>query len=285
MSSIDSTGTDWTDSEIDLIVADYFEMLQYERLSEPYVKAERNRALQQLTHRSKGSIEFKHQNISAVLHKLGMDWIPGYKPMANYQKSLLAGIERYLDARSEILVPPLLDMISGLAERGILYLEPAPPLSLPYTENAAVNRLVRKFDAASRDERNRALGKRGEELVFHSERSRLSAEGRADLARKVRWISQEDGDGAGYDIQSFDSEGAERLLEVKTTIGGQLTPFFLSENERLLSAERAKEFRLIRLYEFNRDPKAFQLTPPLEHAVILRPAVYRADFGGERPQG
>ena len=67
MSNIDPAGTDWTDDEIDLIVADYFEMLQFERLDEPYVKAERNRALQDLTRRSKGSIEFKYQNISAVL--------------------------------------------------------------------------------------------------------------------------------------------------------------------------------------------------------------------------
>src|SRR5262245_57265909 len=96
----DPTGSDWTENEIDLIVADYFEMLRMERAGTPYVKAERNRGLQELTRRSRGSIEFKHQNISAVLLRLGMDWIPGYKPMANYQAALIAGIERYLNCRS-----------------------------------------------------------------------------------------------------------------------------------------------------------------------------------------
>ena len=90
MAEIDPTGSDWSDREIDLIVTDYFDMLQLERLGQPYVKAERNRALQELMGRSRGSIEFKHQNISAVLYfKLGLDWITGYKPMANYQKALL----------------------------------------------------------------------------------------------------------------------------------------------------------------------------------------------------
>jgi hypothetical protein len=32
------------------------------------------------THRS---VEFKHQNISAVLDELGMPWIPGYIPKRN----------------------------------------------------------------------------------------------------------------------------------------------------------------------------------------------------------
>ena len=52
MSESDPTGTDWTDKEIDLIVADYFDMLRREILREPYVKAHRNAALQELTGRS-----------------------------------------------------------------------------------------------------------------------------------------------------------------------------------------------------------------------------------------
>lgn len=278
MSAADSTGTDWSEREIDLIVADYFEMLQFERDGVPYVKAERNRALQELTNRSRSSIEFKHQNISAVLHELGMDWIPGYKPMANYQKALIGGIEHYLDLRGDILVPSLPAVVHGLAEDVALFFEPPPALAATPVSNGTLTRLVRKFDPAARDARNRALGKRGEELAFINERARLKSEGRADLARKVRWISEEDGDGSGYDILSFDAAGTERLLEVKTTIGNHMTPFFLSENERLLSTERPKEFRLLRLYEFNRNPKAFELVPPLEHVVILKPASYKVSF-------
>jgi hypothetical protein len=274
----DPTGSDWSVGEIDLIVADYFDMLRLERAGERYVKAERNRALQELTHRSRGSIEFKHQNISAVLLRLGMDWIPGYKPMPNFQKALIGGIERFLDHQIDILVPPSPSIITGVAEDSTLFIEPVPIVAANLSEPESLTRLVRKFDPAARDAANRILGKRGEERVFLSERSRLKAEGRNDLASKVRWVSEEDGDGAGYDIRSFDVSGLERLLEVKTTIGSDITPFFLTENERSLSAERPAEFRLLRLYDFNRKPRAFELVPPLEHVIVLRPTIYRASL-------
>ena len=279
MAEVDPGGSDWSDHEIDLIVADYFDMLQLERLGQSYVKAERNRALQDLTGRSRGSIEFKHQNISAVLYKLGLDWISGYKPMANYQKALLGGIERYLDHKADIFTAPSAVIIGGLAEEGELFVEEPPQIAQTIADPEPLVRLVRKFDPAARDARNRKLGKSGEERVFFSERTRLKAEGREDLAKKVRWVSEEDGDGAGYDILSFTVAGGKRLLEVKTTVGSQTTPFYLTENERLLSTERPDEFRLLRLYEFNRNPKAFQLAPPLESSVILSPANYKASFG------
>jgi len=39
MSPTNTAGTDWTDDEIDLIVADYFDMLKLDIASVPYVKA------------------------------------------------------------------------------------------------------------------------------------------------------------------------------------------------------------------------------------------------------
>lgn len=94
----------------------------------------------------------------------------------------------------------------------------------------------------------------------------------------MRWVSQEDGDGAGDDISSYDQAGRERLIEVKTTTGIGTTPFFLSENERGFAEERPDVFRLARLYDFARAPKAFELTPPLDQCVMLRPANWRAEF-------
>jgi len=280
MATDDPTGTDWTEREIDLVVADYFEMLEMELAGEPYTKAHRNAALQSLTGRSKGSIEYKHQNISAVLLRLGLPWIHGYKPMANFQQALIDGIERLLEARGTTLPGDEAEPSkAGLAEEPVLMLEEPPTLvaSSP-SDPPALRRLVGKFDPAARDARNRALGRRGEELVFRTEDARLRATGRSDLARKIRWVSEEDGDGAGYDILSFDPNGAERLIEVKTTHGHRTTPFFLTENERAVSEERAVSFRLVRLYEFSRAPRAFELVPPLERWVSLTPANFRASF-------
>ena len=139
-------------------------------------------------------------------------------------------------------------------------------------------RLVKKFDPVERDFRNRSLGKAGEEMIFAFERQHLTALGREDLARKVRWVSQEDGDGAGYDIRSFDYKGSERLIEVKTTNGLQTTPFYLTRNELSFSKERPQEFRICRLYDFLKQPKMFELAPPIENLVRLEPLSYSASF-------
>lgn len=278
MSAKDLTGTDWTDREIDLILADYFDMLRLELLRQPYNKAERNRAMQEMTGRSRGSVEFKHQNVSAVLQQLGRPWIAGYKPRANYQHVLIDGIERYLDVQGESLVIEQIPQPAFVAESE-LFLEAPPVMQAVVKPNEPLNRLVRKFDPAERDARNRKLGRQGEERILKFEHARLTESGRNDLARKIEWVSDVEGDGAGYDILSFSPDGAERLLEVKTTTGYQLTPFYLTENERTLSVERPDAFRLVRLYDFLKSPRVFELKPPLEESVMLRPTNYRASFG------
>lgn len=278
MADADLAGSDWTDREIDLIVADYFEMLRLELLRQRYNKAERNRAMQEMTGRSRGSIEFKHQNVSAVLQELCRPWIAGYKPRANYQHALIDGIERYLEARGENLIFEQVSQSAFVAE-GELFLEVPPLMQGGVEPNEPLRRLIRKFDPAGRDARNRKLGRLGEERILKFEHARLSEAGRNDLARKVKWVSDIEGDGAGYDILSFSADGAERLLEVKTTTGYQLTPFYLTENERALSAERPDAFRLVRVYDFLKSPRVFELKPPLEESVMLRPTNYRASFG------
>lgn len=63
--------------------------------------------------------------------------------------------------------------------------------------------IAKKFDVAVRDERNRALGKAGEERVLKHERDALTAAGRDDLAREIRWYSEEDSDGAMLSLVSM----------------------------------------------------------------------------------
>ena len=80
----------WSRDEVERIVADCFAMLQAELSGKAVNKTEHNRRLQgQLRGRSKGSIEFKHANISAALLHLGdLPTIDGYKPRSNYQQLL-----------------------------------------------------------------------------------------------------------------------------------------------------------------------------------------------------
>ena len=133
-----------------------------------------------------------------------------------------------------------------------------------------VDRMLKKFDPAQRDAGLRALGQQGEECVFRSGQNRLSAIGRDDLAGKVRRVAEEEGGGAGCDILSYSAKGHMRWLEVKTTSGSKATPFWISENERRVSEENPEIFRLIRLFDFAREPTAYKLRPPLgNHAQLL----------------
>lgn len=271
-------GSDWSESAIDLIVADYFEMLKLELAGQSFNKAARNRALQELTGRVRGSIEFKHQNISAVLERLELPWIEGYKPRHNIQNALIDGVARYLAVGGKWLFSYV--GVAPEREDHPAITMGAPPAHSPQIgiEPKPLRRLVRKYDPAERDARNRTLGKQGEELVFNNERARLISVGRKDLASKVQWTSEELGDGAGYDIHSFDQAGKDRLIEVKTTNGSKRTPFYLSENERAFSEERPDAFKLLRLHNFRDKPSAFELVPPLDKWVTLKPSVYRASF-------
>lgn len=266
----------WTDRELDLIVADYFAMLNDEATGKPYSKAEHNRFLQLHIDRTEGSIEFKHQNISAVLLKLGLCRIVGYLPATNYQKAITPAIDRYLSEHPAALHQERI--VEGFADRQGLFVERPPPLLPIAPAKEDMERLIRKFNPVERDFRNRKLGRDGEELVFHYERQKLQQLERPDLARKIKWISEELGDGAGYDILSFDAKGKERLIEVKTTVGVDITPFYITRNELSLAVERPDAFRLCRVFDFTAHPRMFELTPPLENFVHLSPLSYQASF-------
>lgn len=270
-------GTPWRDDELDAIVADYFEMLEAELSGLPYVKSRHSKALMARIGRTHRSVEFKHQNISAVLDELGMPWIPGYIPKRNYQNAIFDAIDRYLSKH-----PSMLERVPAGPQAAASHeiFVPAPVLQAdgaPLPER--LRRLVRKFDPVERDHRNRSLGKAGEEFVVNLERRCLAEADRPDLARKVRWVAAEDGDGAGFDVLSFDFSGQQRLLEVKTTNGAARTPFFLTRNEREAAAERPAHWRIYRVHLFATQPRIFTIAPPLEKAVNLRPETWRASFG------
>lgn len=269
----------WTDEENDMTVADYFAMLREDLAGRPYSKTGYRRALLPLLNsRSEGSIEFKHQNISAVLKGLGQNWIPGYKPAFNFQASLVDAVVRQLEA-APLQYPPSPD-IPSMRESPQLWIGPAPTLSNqpPPKELEQMLSIARKFDVAGRDERNRALGRAGEERALMHERFTLRSVGRDDLARRVRWVSEEDGDGTGYDIASFTPEGQPRLIEVKTTNGWERTPFYISRNELVVADERRAEWCLFRLWNFAREAKAFELYPPLDAHVSLTATSFQASF-------
>jgi hypothetical protein len=135
-----------------------------------------------------------------------------------------------------------------------------------------------EVDWASQDANNRKLGLAGEKWVLKDEIRLLNSAGRQDLAQKVKHVALFDSS-AGYDIISFDVDGTQKKIEVKTTKGSRSTPFFISINEVLTSSEHPEDYWLYRLFEFNEDVESnqyFALNGSVEDLFHLKPITFKA---------
>ncbi len=119
------------------------------------------------------------------------------------------------------------------------------------------NRMPRKLDYAARDEANRKLGRAGEQWVIEFEQQRLTESGHPELFQRLDWVSDSQGDGAGFDILSFEYDARHRFIEVKTTNGGLGSSFLVSHNELEFSREVCEQFYLYRVFQFREGPRLF----------------------------
>lgn len=96
---VPETDNNWTDEELRAAVDAYSWMLRQEIGGQPYEKSTVNHSLRDgaLRNRSKGSVEYRMQNISAVLLELGLPWINGYKPSGHVGDRVTALITEYLE--------------------------------------------------------------------------------------------------------------------------------------------------------------------------------------------
>ena len=79
----------WTEQHVGQLLTIYFAFLASEQRGDKYVKAGPVRELAEKQGRSKGSVEAKMMNVSAVLQAHGKPWVNGYKPLPNYNKALV----------------------------------------------------------------------------------------------------------------------------------------------------------------------------------------------------
>jgi hypothetical protein len=286
-----AAGEDWSPEEVRATVLDYMAMLKFELAGQAYNKSTHRRALlERLAGRTDGAVELKHQNISAVLRDLGHFWIPGYKPRSNYQGILATEVEAWVTANPEI-------------ERRALAAAEAPAATPEHFDFAAFEvksptlrtgseagvrelqasygeqtRVAFRRDYAACEARNSSLGLAGEELVVKFEQYRLSKDGLSRLAARVEHVSKNRGDGVGFDVLSFDANGNERFIEVKTTAFAKETPFFASASEVRFAKQNAERFSLYRLFEFRKSPKCYTLPGMIDDHCALDPISYRCSF-------
>jgi hypothetical protein len=274
---------DWTRAEVEIIVAEYFEMLQKEQAGIPYSKTEtRQRIIPLLKNRSNGSVEFKNRNISAVLARMGQPYIRGYLPAYNYQRVLLEDVVfTHLRQRPEIE-----DVFKRFAEVAPKPHEPVfetmeetmPSKKLVLSEPELIYRSPVKVNYIELEQANRVIGTTGESIALAYEKWRLIQAGKEKLADKIEWVSQTRGDGLGFDILSRNTNGTDRYIEVKSTKLTKEAPFYFSALEHDFSRRNRSNFFLYRVFNLKAEPKLFIANGAYDEFCNANPTQFKGTF-------
>lgn len=258
-------------------------MLTSDLAGTAYNKSAHRRApLLLLNGRSEQSIEFKHANISAALLDAGFPYIAGYKPRSSYQalldevlaerKTGAAQLQEVAaaDADRPMVVPEDDDILA------VLTAAPKPSADSRKVAEASRPAIRLATNYIEREALNRSMGTAGELFALNDERARLIHVGKESLAARIEHTAKVRGDYEAYDILSFDENGAERLIEVKTTKYGAETPFFVTRNEVSTSERRAPLYHVYRIYGFRQAPRLYTLPGAISQRCQLSAASFVA---------
>ncbi len=128
-------------------------------------------------------------------------------------------------------------------------------------------------DFIRKNTEDKSLGDAGEELVKNYEMSILKQKGLTELSKQVSIRK----DGEGYDILSFNENGKEKFIEVKTTKGNEKTPFHLSINEKIFSEQNIENYVIYRLYNYDDEKNTadFYEICNLEDELLFQPTEFK----------
>ena len=137
-----------------------------------------------------------------------------------------------------------------------------------------------KQDYEKKAAQNRKKGYYGELFVKEYEKQKFVSARKQIYIKDIIHLSHEEGDGAGYDIESRDLKGDKIYIEVKTTSGDINTPFYISENEIKASKQYGKNYYIYRLYGLGKSNrvKFYIIQGPLseDENIVLRATTYLA---------
>lgn len=150
----------------------------------------------------------------------------------------------------------------------------------PSNNKSHNKRNVIKKDYVKETQVKMKTGFSGEQLVMDYEVTRLKKSG---YSTKIQHVSLLD-DSKGYDILSFEEDGSERYIEVKTTKNQSMNKgsFYISENER--KCAEGKNYWIYYVTDVDGDYPVINLieNPFEEQCLQLTPVSYRATFEIEK---
>lgn len=121
-------------------------------------------------------------------------------------------------------------------------------------KNMATVFYARKLDYERINKEKKLIGNAGEELVYNDQ-IEFVKKNAPEYLKNIRHVSKVDGDGAGYDICSFNADGKLLYIEVKSTTGKKEKPFYMSVSEYAFYELHKENYVIARVYEFDMNTK------------------------------
>lgn len=117
-------------------------------------------------------------------------------------------------------------------------------------QNRVTQFYAKKLDFELINKERKLIGDAGEVFVY-KEQVEFVVKYAPEYKGSVRHVSKLDGDGAGYDILSFDEMKNIVYIEVKSTTKKKETPFYMSASEYAFFEMHKEAYVIARVYEFD----------------------------------
>lgn len=224
-----------------------------------------------------GQIEnlFKFESLCNYIHNFVMqdaELLKMYEPRR----------EKYYDPAYHLLVQDIIYTAYYYEKPELL--EPAKLVKPTEFKCIAIaNQIILKekagVDYIEEEKKRKEIGDLGEQFIYDQEREKVK-QYKLPKSKQVKWVARDIGDGLGFDILSYDGNGNEMYIEVKTTLGEEDTSFFVSANELEKSKQCGDNYYLYRVYEFDKKNVIgkYSVRKGTLEEFCLVPLSYRVDF-------
>ena len=193
----------------------------------------------------------------------------------HYPKRPLKESDVAVKSKNKDYVFPIVDSIEWVTTRRIDSKKSHDAHS--HTKSAKGKSLDYEKDAKN----HKALGDRGEYIVYCAEIKRIEKElgvDRETAEKYIDWKSRKGDDACGYDIQSVNADKSARYIEVKATqmaVGD--TIFYYTENELQQAKTLGDNYCIYIVYDIlTPNPKIWDMGNPFKNRLLeLQPIKYR----------
>ncbi|PDS61401.1 hypothetical protein CO653_33420 [Rhizobium anhuiense] len=179
-------------------------------------------------------VDYEQSNIAAIEYDLA-----DLPPEATLVSDYLYLVELY----QQLVRHPLLPELQQLFEAAVDPMPVTEPEVMDFI--AREPRKLRNVGGAGVGQRrshvSKKVGDRGEEIVFNFERSK--ARSRGYNPESVQWLAKQ-GVTPGWDITSIDHAGQPIYIEVKSTVGQDVSGLLMTANEWLAAAKHGDRYHI-----------------------------------------